>query len=171
MNVDYICVTANRHNLNKLWTVIKETLNITANKTVSYSYRFPDDALPKPKSLITCFSALTKLNHILLKFRTKYLIRSLWPDDTSWLSHKVTIQQLITKHHLDPAELPPTLSADNVHHVKKQLLTMYKLIYHKARLEQRIIEQTQIQRNLQLRCTNYDDNLTRMIDSILNRER
>src|SRR6266540_4170262 len=73
----YESLTANRHNLNKLWTVIKEALIITANKTMPYSYRSPDDDLPKPKSLTTCFSALIKLNHILLKFRTKYLIRSL----------------------------------------------------------------------------------------------
>ena len=48
---------------------------------------------------------------------------------------------------------------------------MYKMIYRKARLEQIYIERTQIQHNLQLRCTNYDENLTCMIDSILNWEK
>jgi len=108
------------------------------------SYRSHDDALPKPKSLTTCFSALTKLNHILLKFRTKFISRSLWPDDTSWNSHQATIQQIITEHRLDPTEFPPTLSADNIRQVKTRLLMLYKLIYHKARLERRAIEQTQI---------------------------
>src|SRR6266540_4721288 len=69
---------ANRHNLNILWTKIKEALITTANKTVSYSYHSADDVLPKSKSLTSCYSALFKLNSILLKFRTKFLTRSLW---------------------------------------------------------------------------------------------
>ncbi len=71
----------NRHNLNVLWTRIKEALITIANKTVPYSYRSSDDDLSKPKSLTSCYSALTKLNGILLRFRTKYLNRSLWLDE------------------------------------------------------------------------------------------
>jgi len=71
---------ANRHNLNVLWTKIKELLIITANKTVPSSYRPSNETHPKPKSLTSCYSALKKLNNILLQFRTKFLTRALWPD-------------------------------------------------------------------------------------------
>ncbi len=64
-----------------------------------------------------------------------------------------------------------TLNKDNVRPTKKLLLSIYKTIYRKASLKQRHIEHSQIQRNIKLRCTNYDENLTRMIDSILNREK
>ncbi len=77
---------------------------------------------------------------------------------------------MILEHWLELVDLSPTLSADNVRDVKRQLLSIFKLIYHKARIEQRFIESTQIQHNLKLRCTNYDENLIKMIDSILNRE-
>ncbi len=74
-------------------------------------------------------------------------------------------------HQLADCVFPSILTEDNVRSVKKALLSIYKTIYHKARLEQRNIEHTQIQRNIKLRCINYDENLTRMIDSILNREK
>ncbi len=38
-------------------------------------------------------------------------------------------------------------------------------------MEQRSIEHNQIQQNIELRCHNYDENLIRMIDSILSREK
>ncbi len=81
------------------------------------------------------------------------------------------IQYIIKEHHLDPVNLPLFLSADNVRLIKSQLLSIFKTVYHKARLEQRLLEQKQIQYNIQLRCNNYDENLTKMINSILNREK
>ncbi len=65
-------------------------------------------------------------------------------------------------------DFPPILHADNVRPVKKQLLSIYRQIYLKAHLERRQIEQQQIRYNIQQRCTNYDEDLTKMIDSILN---
>ncbi len=81
------------------------------------------------------------------------------------------IQNIILEHQLEPVVFPSSLTAENVRPVKKLLLSIYKTIYRKARLEQRSIEYTQIQRNIKLRCINYNDNLTRMIDSILNWEK
>ena len=49
------------------------------------------------------------------------------------------------------------------------MLRIYKLVYQKARLEQRLIEHKQIQHHIQLRCHNYDEDLIKMIDSILER--
>jgi len=77
----------------------------------------------------------------------------------------------MVEHKIDPVALPSLLSEDNVKPVKKTLLSIYKLVYHKVRLEQRLIEHKQIQHNIQIRCTNYDKDLTKMIDSILNREK
>ena len=131
---------ANRYNLNILWTKIKEALITTANKTVPYSYRSADDALPKPKSLTSCYSVLTKLNSILLRFRTKFLTCSLWVDQHVWQVHLATIQLIILEHKLEPVVFLSTLNAENVRPVKKLLLSMYKMIYHKARLEQISIE-------------------------------
>jgi len=81
------------------------------------------------------------------------------------------IQQITQEHQLDPVTLPSVLTDENARPVKKQLLSIYKTIYHKARLEQRHLEHQQIQHNIQLRCHNYDEDLTKMIDSILNREK
>ena len=78
------------------------------------------------------------------------------------------IQNIILEHQLETVVFLPSLTAENVRPIKKLLLSIYKTIYRKARLEQRSIEYTQIQRNIKLRCINYNDNLTRMIDSILN---
>ncbi len=86
----YDRLTANRHNLNILWTKIKEVLITTANKTVPSSFKSSDDHIPKPKSLMSCYSALSKLNQILLKFRTKLIVRSLWPVEQEWIKHKET---------------------------------------------------------------------------------
>ncbi len=122
----------NRHNLNVLWTKIKEALITTANKTVPYSYQPSDDDLSKPKSLIFCSSALTKLNGILLRFRTKYLNRSLWLDEPTWQINLVTIQNIILEHQLEAVVFPSTLTADNVRSVKKLLLSIYKTIYQKT---------------------------------------
>ena len=85
--------------------------------------------------------------------------------------HNKTVQQLIDIHKLDPVALPLTITANNVRQIKKQLLTIYKLIYQKARLECRQMDQLQIQHNIKLRCFNYEEDLTKMIDSILNREK
>ena len=81
------------------------------------------------------------------------------------------IQQVITEYHLDPVAFPPLLSENNIRQVKKQLLSIYKLMYQKAHLEQWLLEHKQIQHNIQIRCTNYDKDLTKMIDLILNREK
>jgi len=87
----YESLKANYHNLNVLWTNIKEALITTMNKTVPCNYRSSEDDLSKPKNLTSCYSALIKLNSILLKFRTKYLTRSLWPDKPTWNSYVATI--------------------------------------------------------------------------------
>ena len=167
----YESLSPNRSHLNLLWTKLKELLITTANKNVPCSYRSSEDYLPKPKSITSCYSALKKLNGILLLFRTKYLSRSLWPDVQNWARHEDTIQQIITEHHLNPVTFPGILTDANVRLVKRQLIVIYKLVYHKARLEQRLLEQKQIQHHIQLRCNNYDEDLTKMIDSILSREK
>ncbi len=74
------------------------------------------------------------------------------------------------EHYLKPLILPLTLTEVNVRQVKNQLILIFKLIYHKVCLEQRKIKQDQIQQNIKLRCYNYDEDPTKMIDSILNRE-
>ena len=146
----YESLSPNRHHLNLLWTKIKELLITTANKTVSCSYRSPDDSLPKAKSLTSCFSALKQLNRVLLHFRTKLLSRSLWPNEPTWSRYLAMILRIMAEHKIDPVALPPLLSEDNVKPVKKTLLSIYKLVYHKARLEQRLIEHKQIQHNIQI---------------------
>ncbi len=158
-------------NITLLWTKIKELLITMANKMVPCCYRSSDDSVPKPKALTSCYSALKQLNSVLLQFRTKYLSRDIWPDVTTWVTQMNAIQQICKEHQIDPIDLPSALCANNVRPVKKQLLTVYKIIYQKARMEQRILEHKQIKHNIKLRCTNYDEDLTKMIDSILNREK
>src|SRR6266540_5717971 len=108
---------------------------------------------------------------ILLSFRTKFLTKELWPNVHLWTDQKATTQQLIAQHHIDPVDFPQILTAANVRQVKAKLIAIYKLVYQKARLEQRLLENKQIQQNIQLQCNNYDEDLTHMIDSILNREK
>jgi len=131
----YESLKANWHNLNILWMKVKDALLTTANKTVPYSFRSAEDPLPKPKSLTSSYSALAKLNHILLKFRTKYISRSLWPDNLTWISSRNTVNLIISKYRLDDIDLSLHISADNIRKVKQQLLSVYKNIYHKAWLE------------------------------------
>ncbi len=140
----YEDLSASWSHINLLWTKIKELLITTANKTVPCSYRSHDDANPKPKSLTTCYTALKQLNRILLQFRTKFITRSLWSNAQKWAIIKDSIQRIISEHQIEPADFPPILSHENVRPVKKQLLTIYKLVYHKARLEQRLLEHKQI---------------------------
>ena len=64
----YKALHLNKTNLNVLWTKIKELLITTANHTVPCVYRSSEDSLPKPKSLTSCYTALKRLNTILLKF-------------------------------------------------------------------------------------------------------
>jgi len=64
----YEFLSVNKHNINILWSKIKELLTTTANKSVLCIYRSSDDSLPKPKTLTSCYSALKKLNPILLQF-------------------------------------------------------------------------------------------------------
>jgi len=87
----YDTLSANKQSINILWTKIKELLITTANKTIPCIYRSPDDLIPKPKTLTSCYSALKRLNHILLQFRTKYLSHSLWPDASKWSMIKDSI--------------------------------------------------------------------------------
>jgi len=111
------------------------------------------------------------MNTILLQFRTKYLSYSLWPDRKNWSLHKATILLIIAEQYIDPVDFPPLLNQDNIRLVKKNLLSIYRKLYLKARLEQRLLEHKQIQHHIQLRCNNYDEDLTKMIDSILNRSK
>ena len=111
------------------------------------------------------------MNNILLKFCTKLIGRDLWPDAVEWCSIQNTVRLIIDEHKLDPIDLPMSITKDNVRFIKKLLLSTYKLIYHKARLERKWLEQSRIQHNIKLRCSNYDHDLTRMIDFILNREK
>ena len=94
----YESLKANWQNLNRMWTIIKEALLTTANKTVPCSYRSADDDISKPKSLTSCYSALKQLNNILLKFQTKFISRSLWPDVSTWTSSVAMIQQISIDH-------------------------------------------------------------------------
>ena len=87
----YESLSANRQTLILLQTKLKEIFITTANKTVPYSYHSSDDTIPKPKNLISCYSVLKKLNAILLQFRTKYLNRTLWPNETEWSSIESSI--------------------------------------------------------------------------------
>ena len=167
----YEQLPANRHSLNLLWTKIKEVLVTTTNKTVPCSFRSSENRLPKSKSLTSCYTALKKMNHLLLKFCTKLISQSIWPDEHEWAQLSEMVQQIIKEHHLESVVLPTIITMNNVRPLKRQLLTIYKLIYHKVRLEQRHLEQVQMQHNIKLRCFNYEEDLTRMIDSILNRDR
>jgi len=166
----YETLTDSRANLNRLWIKLKEILITTAHKTVPITYRSSEDLISKPKALTSCYTSLKKLNVILLAFRIKFLTRQLWPDLTRWAEQLVTIQQVIVQHKIDPVDFPQVLTTDNVRQVKAQLLTIFKLIYQKPRQEQRLMENKQIQHHIQLRCHNYDEDLTQMIDSILNRK-
>ncbi len=58
------------------------------------------------------------------------------------------VQHIIKEHQLNPINFPALLTATNVYDVKKQLLKIYKLVYQKARLEQRLIEHKQIQNHI-----------------------
>ena len=84
------------------------------------------------------------MNNILLKFRTKLITRSLWPDELEWGLIKDTVRLIIDEHHIDPVEFPDIITKDNIRLTKKLLLNTYKLIYHKARLERRWLEHLQI---------------------------
>ena len=81
---------------------------------------------------------------ILLQFCTKIIAQSLWPDAIKWPSHMDTILQIVQEHQLDPIPLPTLLTAHNVKSVKTQLLTLYKIIYKKAKFDQRQLELNQI---------------------------
>jgi len=76
----------------------------------------------------------------MLQFRTKYLTKSIRPDDTTWQNQLAIIKQIIQEHQLDQVTLPLVLSDENARPIKKQLLAIYKTIYHKAWLEQRWFE-------------------------------
>ncbi len=84
------------------------------------------------------------MNNILLKFRTKLITRSLWPDELEWGLIKDTIRSITDEHHIDPVTFSDIITKDNVRLTKTLLLNTYKLIYQKARLEHRRLEQSQI---------------------------
>jgi len=80
------------------------------------------------------------MNHILLQFRTKFLSRSLWPDAHKWANTQDLLKKIMSENQIELVDFPTVITDENVRQVKQQLLSIYKLVYHKARLEQRILE-------------------------------
>ena len=72
------------------------------------------------------------MNNILLKFRTKLITRVLWPNKQEWTVHIDSVYHITLEHKLEPQRSLRIITTDNVRTIKKQLISIYKLIYHKA---------------------------------------
>ncbi len=125
----------NRSNLNKIWSHIKTLLITVRKKTVPIKSFSPFSSTHDFKQVLPSHQALSQLNQIMLKFRSKFIRTKLWPDPPTWHHHLFTISNIIWDHHLSPVNFSHILNEQNVKLIQTLLKQLYNSLYKRVDLE------------------------------------
>src|SRR5215216_3996983 len=164
-------LSSNQTNMNNLWMEVKKAVLDISKSKIPHKWIFSQDREPKPKDLSQYYPLLTKIEKILLKFRSKRLNERLWPIGEEWkrdLNIVATIVKDIS-YPLDP--LPLFLNSSNVREAKKSLNSIYKVLCKLTKMDAKKNTDAQIKSLIGKRCDQLESQPGKMIDSILQRKK
>ena len=150
-----------------LWHELKTIIKSAASKTIPHKRISNEDRNTKPASLVSYYSHLKKLNTIFLKIRTKHIIHRSWPNEQEWHIDLNTIRHTVSSLKLPTYDLPHQLTLDNIKPVRKYLLTITKMLYKLAKLEEQRLKEQTIRYNINKRQKELYSAPGKMIQSIL----
>src|SRR3990170_2543454 len=158
--------------LNFYWTEIRDVILEVASKNIPHHFITNNNRQSTPKELTELRCSIKKLNYILHHFNNKKIKSPYWIYEGDWAQDHVSVLSIIDKHRLhDHSTLSLNVSFSNVKMIKKQIHTILNLLLSKAKLEDNKYVDEQIKSFIQKRCDNLAENPTKMIDSLLNRQK
>ena len=111
------------------------------------------------------------MNIILLKFRTKRITSATWPLDHEWSIDKIAIESILKEYQLDSYIIPDSINANNIRAIKKVMVEIYNIVYKLTKIQESKLTEEKIKYHINQRCVDYDTNPSKMIDSILNKNK
>src|SRR6266511_908311 len=159
-------------NLNFYWTEIRNALLNAASKNIPHHFITNNNREAIPRELTDLRSAVKKVNRILHYFNNRLIKNPLWQYQGDWIQDRELLLSILDKHKNNDLTLVSlTVNFTNVKIVKKQVHTILSFLLTEAKLEDNKYVDEQIKSFVQKRCDNLVDNPTKMIDSLLERQK
>jgi len=161
----------NRRNMNILWIDIKAAV-LAANKCViPQVWISPQQKDKRPFDQPPSFFAARKVGSFLLRLKDSNLQTNRWPEPLEWSHIKNNMDKLITDLKLPTCSFPLALQPDNINDIKIKIKDLYKSLIALAKIETQKIQELTIKSFINKRCDNLQDDLSKMIASILNQKK
>ena len=169
--VRYKDLTPTLTNMNSLWTIIKPMILSASRKEIPHIWITP---IQKAKQLYDTPDSLVaskKVGSILLIFKQRLIQQNLWPIDIVWSQCVTNLNKIIVKMKLTPCTFPTSLNIYNVVSVKSSIKDIYRSLVTLAKNDIMKLKETAIQQLVDKRCDDLLHDTSKMIDSILNRNK
>src|ERR1700722_19892878 len=158
-----------RHDLNRLWDILSISILKSAKKCIPRSWSSSHSNRRIPDDLAKLYSHLSAINRILLYFSKSRLALGTTPGYFKWQIHRSGALKLGAHYDgltlslpVNPSDLPPE-------RLKFMLRSLKAVIKVKCRLAEQQWASEQISLYTSLRCDNYSIDISRFIDSALER--
>jgi ribonuclease HI/endonuclease/exonuclease/phosphatase family metal-dependent hydrolase len=174
LNINYELAKPHNNNvdLNKTWALINQALIQAANKKIPSETKKKINKSSRPKLLLNTLSLAKHIIKIVLTIN-KVLKGKKAEDDIDWTAIQEKMAKIKKKHDLNFDEkcLTKPSNQQEFKEIKKKLLELNKLLRAKYKVEEAIHTEQQIKDCSERRCEYIVEEQSKMIDSILEREK
>ena len=137
-----------------------------AKATVPHKWINKGENNIKPQNIVSMYAHLKKLNYIIPKFNLKRITSNCYPQGIEWFEMYHTILNICQETNIETT-LTSYIDSNIVKDIKVELKRIYTLLYKLSKVEENKLTNDKISHCIQQRCIDYDTNLSKMINSIL----
>jgi hypothetical protein len=162
----------NVNDLNRTWALINHALIKAAYKKIPSEIKKKTNKSNRPKLLLNTLSLAKYLIRVVLKIN-KILKGKSELEIIDWIKIKEKIIKIKEKHNLefDEEELGNPTNTTDLRTIKTKLLELNKILRTKYKIEESIYIEQQIKECSDKRCEYIVEKQSKMIDSLLEREK
>ena len=88
-----------------------------------------------------------------------------------WIIDKNIVETILIECQITGFQLPHVIDINNVKQTKKIMLDIYNMIYKLTKLQETQLTEERIKFHINQRCVDYDQDPSKMIDSILSKHK
>ena len=161
-----------KKDLNRTWALLNQVIMKAAYKKIPSETKKKLNKSGRPKLLLNTLSLAKYIIRVVLKIN-KMLKGNISFDTIDWIKIKEKIINIKKKHELnfDEEDIGRPLNRLDLIGIKKKLLELNKLLRTKYKVEETIYTEQQIKECSEKRCEYIMDEQSKMIDSLLEREK
>lgn len=160
-------LTPSQSHINHLWSELKRLILFCDKKIISHRWISSNEDRIKPANVVNCYSSLKKISHILLQFKGQHILNNIYPQDNVWKNIYKTIVKIGLQHAINTSSFHQHIDITTIRDFKQSLKSIYKLLYKLTKVEEEKIIHNKIRYHTEKRCIDFQDNPSRMINSIL----